>query len=65
MEFDELSNKVMDWQLKLNRFIRFIFQFFVLFVSFVVKIILGSDLFGLGIVTSLRSSQRHLSLCSL
>ena len=47
-EFIELSNKVMDWQLKFNRFIRFIFQFFVVFVSFVVKIILDSELFGLG-----------------
>jgi len=29
MKSDELSNKVMDWQLKFNRFIRFILQFFV------------------------------------
>jgi len=48
MEFDELSNKVTDWQLRLNIIIQFIFQFFVLFVLFVVKIIICSDLFGLG-----------------
>ena len=33
MEFNELSNKVMDWQLKFNKIIRFIVQVFVLFVS--------------------------------
>ena len=46
IEFDDLSNKVMDWQLRLNMFINFILQFFV---SFVVEIIKCSDMFGLRI----------------